>query len=62
MDKKTTRPLAGAAQFTQKIAEFGGGPKSKGGGGMKLGLQRLLLSTAQNAVKMTYRQLGIRIS
>jgi hypothetical protein len=62
MNKKTSHSLRGAAHFTHAMAEIGGGPKSKGGGGMERGLQQLLLLTAQNAVKMTYLQVGIKTS
>jgi hypothetical protein len=58
MDTETSRPLAGAALFTHKMAELGGGSKANGGGGMQQGLDLLLHLTAQQAVKSMYIQLG----
>ena len=39
-----------ASEFTHKLAEAGGGAKSRGGGGMEEGLKRIAEAAAQNAI------------
>jgi hypothetical protein len=54
--------VGGVSHF---LSELGDGPKSKGGGGIELGLKRLLKRVAQkaadNAVKETCEEFGINL-